>query len=267
MGRTNSAGSVYGVQPREIHRNVFARLLIQETNFPFEVFVHDDASTDESADIIRRYAERYPLILKPVYESENQCSKKDGSIFRTTWQPVIQGDHKYIALCEGDDYWTDPKKLQKQVEYMESHPGCAGCVHERGTGDAEAEGRPIPGAELSNEIRNGDREALGPTTSYVYVGFHPNSTGSCALTFLVLRPRVSAWGMGPFMLSTRGQTACRPRRFRLEGKVAVVAISFLKMWTSSLLACCPHAPGDGFSRSQRQARPCLLHRTNPVVDS
>lgn len=105
--------------------------LIQETNFPFEVFVHDDASTDESAEIIRRYAERYPLILKPVYESENQYSKQDGSFFRTTWQPVIQSGHKYIALCVGDDYWTDPKKLQKQVEYMESHPGCAGCFHER----------------------------------------------------------------------------------------------------------------------------------------
>lgn len=126
--------------------------LLQETNFPFEVFVHDDASTDESADIIRRYAARYPLILKPVYESENQCSKKDGSFFRTTWQPVIQGGHKYIALCEGDDYWTDPKKLQKQVEYMEAHPGCAGCFHERVTCDKD--GRVKDGSSLPDEMKH-----------------------------------------------------------------------------------------------------------------
>lgn len=126
--------------------------LIQETNFPFEVFVHDDASTDESADIIRRYVERYPLILKPVYENENQYSKKDGSFFRTTWQPVIQGGHKYIALCEGDDYWTDPKKLQKQVEYMEAHPGGAGCFHERVI--AHADGQPIPGTKLPDEMKH-----------------------------------------------------------------------------------------------------------------
>jgi glycosyltransferase involved in cell wall biosynthesis len=102
---------------------------IQETDFPFEVFVHDDASTDGSADIIRRYAEKYPKILKPVYETENQYSKKDGSFYRAMWDPVLQGGHKYIALCEGDDYWTDPKKLQKQVEYMEGHPGCAMTFH------------------------------------------------------------------------------------------------------------------------------------------
>lgn len=126
--------------------------LIQETTFPFEVFVHDDASTDESAAVIRRYAERYPLILKPVYENENQYSKKDGSFFRTTWQPVIQGGHKYIALCEGDDYWTDPKKLQKQVEYMESHPGCAGCFHERVKCDEE--GRIMEGTGLPDAMKH-----------------------------------------------------------------------------------------------------------------
>lgn len=125
--------------------------LIQETTFPFEVFVHDDASTDESANIIRQYVERYPLILKPVYERENQYSKKDGSFFRTTWEPVLRGGHKYIAMCEGDDYWTDPKKLQKQVEYMEGHPGCAGCFHERGKCDEE--GRIMEGSGLPDEMK------------------------------------------------------------------------------------------------------------------
>lgn len=125
--------------------------LMQETDFPFEVYIHDDASTDGSADIIRWYADRYPRIMKPVCETENQWSKGSGHFHKITWAPVLRGGHKYIALCEGDDYWTDPKKLQKQVEYMEGHPECAMSFHERMKCDAE--GRIIAGTELPQEIR------------------------------------------------------------------------------------------------------------------
>lgn len=92
--------------------------VMQKTNFRFEAIVHDDASTDRSADIIREYAEKYPDIIKPIYETENQYSKHDGSLKRVMINS-LKG--KYIAFCEGDDYWTDPYKLQKQVDYMESH--------------------------------------------------------------------------------------------------------------------------------------------------
>ena len=81
--------------------------------------VHDDASTDGTAEIIKEYAEKYPDIIKPIFETENQYSKHDGSIAR------IMNEHthgKYIAICEGDDYWIDPLKLQKQVEFLENHP-------------------------------------------------------------------------------------------------------------------------------------------------
>lgn len=93
--------------------------VMQKANFRFEAIVHDDASTDGSADIIREYAEKYPDIIKPILETENQYSKKDGSLTR------IMNAHthgKYVAMCEGDDYWTDPLKLQKQVDFMESNP-------------------------------------------------------------------------------------------------------------------------------------------------
>lgn len=96
----------------------------QQTTFPFEAVVHDDASTDASADIIRRYAERYPDIIRPIYETENQYSKSDGSLGRVM-ESHTRG--KYIALCEGDDYWTDPTKLQRQVDFMESHPDVGLC--------------------------------------------------------------------------------------------------------------------------------------------
>lgn len=93
--------------------------VMQKTNFNFEAIVHDDVSTDGSVLIIREYAEKYPDIIKPIYETENQYSKRDGSLGRIV-NAACKG--KYIALCEGDDYWTDPYKLQKQVDFLEANP-------------------------------------------------------------------------------------------------------------------------------------------------
>lgn len=103
-------------------RQCLEGFVMQKTNFRFEAIVHDDASTDGTADIIREYAERYPDIIKPIYEVENQYSKRDGSLRR------IMDEHthgKYVALCEGDDYWIDPLKLQKQVDFLEEHTECS----------------------------------------------------------------------------------------------------------------------------------------------
>ena len=99
-------------------RQCLEGFVMQKTNFRFEVIVHDDASTDGSAGIICEYAEKYPDIIKPILETENQYSKHDGSIAR------ILNEHthgKYIAICEGDDYWIDSLKLQKQVDFLEKH--------------------------------------------------------------------------------------------------------------------------------------------------
>lgn len=98
----------------------------QKTDFDYEVLVHDDASTDGTADIIREYAEKYPEIIKPVYQTENQYSKKV-DICLNYLIPVTTG--KYIAFCEGDDYWTDENKLQLQVDFLEQHPEHVACVH------------------------------------------------------------------------------------------------------------------------------------------
>lgn len=95
--------------------------VMQKTDFTFIAIVHDDASTDNTADIIREYAEKYPDIIKPIYETENQYSKHDGSLRRVV-NNAIPKSVKYIAMCEGDDYWTDPLKLQKQIDFLERHP-------------------------------------------------------------------------------------------------------------------------------------------------
>lgn len=100
--------------------------LNQKTTFPFEVLVHEDASTDNTAKIIREYEEKYPQIIKPIYQTENQWSKHDGSITRIL-NSLTKG--KYIALCEGDDYWIDENKLQMQVDFLENNPEYTMCFH------------------------------------------------------------------------------------------------------------------------------------------
>jgi glycosyltransferase involved in cell wall biosynthesis len=100
---------------------------MQKTNFPVEVIIHDDASTDHTIDIIREYYEKRPDLFHVIIERENQYSKKKQMNVSKSLYELAQG--KYIALCEGDDYWTDPLKLQKQFDFMESNPEYAGCFH------------------------------------------------------------------------------------------------------------------------------------------
>lgn len=105
-------------------RQCLEGFVMQKTNFRFEAIVHDDASTDGTAAIILEYAEKYPDIIKPIIETENQYSKRDGSL-RRIMNAHMHG--KYIAICEGDDYWTDPYKLQKQVDLLEKNLDCSFC--------------------------------------------------------------------------------------------------------------------------------------------
>ena len=100
---------------------------MQKANFRFVAIVHDDASTDGSATIISEYAEKYPDVIKPIYETENQYSKHDGSLQRIMSDAIAATGAKYVAMCEGDDYWTDPYKLQKQVDILEADETLMAC--------------------------------------------------------------------------------------------------------------------------------------------
>ncbi len=130
----NWGGKVYPVvtircityNQEEVIGRALDSFLMQKTNFPFEILVHDDASTDKTADVIREYQNKYPTIIRPIYETENQYSKHDGSL-RRIMNENTRG--KYVSACEGDDYMCDEHKLQIQYEVMENNPQCSMCVH------------------------------------------------------------------------------------------------------------------------------------------
>ena len=100
-------------------RECLDSFLMQQVNFPIEIVIHDDASSDGTRAIIEEYQAKYPDIIYPMFQEENQYSKGlRGMMIRYNF-PRCRG--KYIACCEGDDYWKDPLKLQKQVDFMEMH--------------------------------------------------------------------------------------------------------------------------------------------------
>jgi glycosyltransferase involved in cell wall biosynthesis len=99
--------------------------VLQKTTFPFEVIVHDDASTDSTQQIVKEYQSKHPRLFNNIYQTENQFTKKEVNIWIDIMFPKARG--KYIAICEGDDYWTDPYKLQKQVDFLENNSDFSLC--------------------------------------------------------------------------------------------------------------------------------------------
>jgi len=111
-------------------RDAIEGFLMQKTTFPVEILIHDDASTDRTAEIVKEYEARFPQLFRCFYQPENTFSKPDKRALRKPFREARRGI--YIALCEGDDYWTDPLKLQKQVTFLEANEGynlcCGGFI-------------------------------------------------------------------------------------------------------------------------------------------
>ena len=100
--------------------------LSQKTNFDYEILIHDDASTDGTTEIVKAYAQKYPKQIRLFTEKENQYSKHNFEFIKNLF---IAAKGRYIATCEGDDYWTDENKLQIQVDFLDSHKDYALCFH------------------------------------------------------------------------------------------------------------------------------------------
>lgn len=107
-------------------RDAIEGFLMQKTTFPVEILIHDDASTDNTAQIVKEYEEKHSDLIITIFQTENQYSQGNKPLANFVF-PRARG--KYIALCEGDDYWTDPLKLQKQVDFLEANEDCSLCFH------------------------------------------------------------------------------------------------------------------------------------------
>ncbi len=109
----------------EFIKDAIEGVISQKTDFKYELIIHDDASTDGTAKIIEEYAEKYPGVIRTIFQAENQYQRCN--IYKTFLFPSIHG--KYVAFCEGDDYWTDPGKLQAQVDVLEDNEQYSMCMH------------------------------------------------------------------------------------------------------------------------------------------
>ena len=153
--------------------------VMQKTSFPFDVIVHDDASKDNSQLIIREYVAKYPDIFKPIFQSENQYSKGQKARVEM-WKNVFRNAQgKYVALCEGDDYWTAPDKLQLQVDFLEAHPDYGMCFHDADFYDETAKAVMFLQKTSSWEV----------ATSVLPIRF------ACASRFVTLLPKWSSSSM------------------------------------------------------------------------
>lgn len=142
----------------------------QKVDFTYEVIVRDDASTDGTIEIIKEYEKRYPDILYGIYEKENQYNRLVEISFS-----LIQNNcrGKYVAICEGDDYWIDTHKLQIQIEYMEKHPECVLTAHDAVVIDQKKqEVKPMRSYENDGDISSNEIITLYggclPTASLVF---------------------------------------------------------------------------------------------------
>lgn len=150
--------------------------LNQKTDFPFEVIIHDDASTDGTTEILQWYAKEYPNIIKPVFQKENQSSQlKKNALLPIIMTAVSNTRGKYIAYCDGDDYWTDANKLQIQISEMEKHKDCEMSFHPvlRQSINGKRRGNVIAQHSHKNKIFETRQLVLGaakfcPTVSFIF---------------------------------------------------------------------------------------------------
>jgi glycosyltransferase involved in cell wall biosynthesis len=109
---------------RQFIEQAVSSVLMQRTNFPFEILIGDDASTDGTVEILKALQEKHPEKIRLFLRSQNLGAT------RNAYELAMATRGTYIAVCEGDDYWISTNKLQKQVDFLERHPSFIGCSHD-----------------------------------------------------------------------------------------------------------------------------------------
>ena len=171
----NPAGNAYGRQPLvsvavitynhgKFIGECLDGILMQKTTFDFEIVVAEDCSTDDTRKVIRAYEQKYPNIIRGIYQDKNVGGVRNAYEY---CYPSLRG--KYIALCEGDDFWTDPEKLQKQVDFLEQHPDYVLSFHR--VNSVDVHGNLIQAQPVSDEKRYRQAQMFHvfvPTLSMVF---------------------------------------------------------------------------------------------------
>lgn len=183
----------------EYLRSALEAFVSQKTNFPYEIVVHDDCSTDGTTDILREYAQKNPDKIVALYEEQN-CYSRGIRFMQDLLTKTARG--KYIALCEGDDLWCDTNKLQKQVDYLEAHPDCSLVMHN--------------GYALN--VQTGEKRPLNPYPGSAVLSIHDVLCEGKSLppTASMMFPRHLLDEMPPFFLEA--PVGDRPRRMFLALK-------------------------------------------------
>ncbi len=200
--------------------------LMQKTTFQIEILIHDDASTDGTVRIIKEYEKRFPKMIKPIYQTENQFSQ--GIKMQQNNQRRAKG--KYIAVCEGDDYWTDPYKLQKQVDFLEANRTYSLCVH-RAHKFSQAYKKVMGEVRPSRKSRSFSVEEtiegggeLFPTNSMVYRRVLADDMPSCYLNA----------GIGDYPLAIH--LALKGRVYYIDEPLSVYRVDVKGTWSEITLA-------------------------------
>ena len=177
------------------HEEYIARciegIVNQKTNFSFEYIIGEDCSTDDTLKIVQEYADKYPDIIRVITSESNVGACENDH--RTDM--ACRG--KYVAFCEGDDFWTDPHKLQKQVDFLETHPEY-GLVHTNFSCITED--------KLLERIHDSRKIPTGDILQHLIKGNHIATASVCMRNDLLQAIRIGEtvkrnnWKMGDYPL-------------------------------------------------------------------
>jgi glycosyltransferase involved in cell wall biosynthesis len=187
-------------------------VMIQETNFEYKLFIGEDCSTDNTRKICKKLKEKYPKKIELFLNEKNLGGNLNA---RQIYKQCFESGAKYVALLEGDDYWTDPLKLQIQVDFLEEHSDYTGCFHYTQT--VKENGELGSMACQNNNIMDFDAEdtfstlALFHTSSFVFL--------RSALELPVWLSKIVSGDMALFsIIAAKGQLRCLPEEMSIYRK-------------------------------------------------